>query len=148
MELKDHLISRKKAKVLQREYVKTRGCVISEILTKERLIKGEDSRDFWFSIDLLKEFIFKVEKQAREEGRCKDLGIRIFLGAYPKEEGYKDPGYSTLFLMPGYKDGKMMIDEVEKCVEDKQLMYAEKSTESSDELVLNLVMGGKPPVEL
>lgn len=135
MEFKNHLISKEKARVLQQEFIKTRGNVISKILEKEKRIKGEDCRDFWVSIDILKEFIFNIEKQAREEGSCKGLGVRIFLGAYPENEEVKDAGYCTVFLMKGYED-------------DNRRENYEKSLTDDTELILNYNVGGRPPRDI
>lgn len=151
MEFKDHLISKEKAKTLQQEFIKTRGRVISKILDKEGLIKGEDCRDFWLPIDVLKEFILRVEKQAREKGKCKDLGIRIFSGAYPKNEKVKDAGYSTVFLMAGYNDNNKLSEEdsvKQELIQSKKEIMFEKSTESEEELILNLMIGGRPPKDV
>lgn len=146
MELRNHLISKEQARVLQKEFVETRGNVINKILEAEGRIKGQDCRDFWLPIDVLKEFILKVEKQAREEGRCEGLGIRIFSGAYPKDAKVKDAGYATVFLMPGYQKGSKIVEE--ELVKSKEITFAEKSEKSSDELVLNLTIGGHPPEDV
>lgn len=146
MNFKKHLISKKQAVVLQQEFIKTRGNEISKILNKEGRIKGEDARDFWFPIDVLKEFILNVEKKAREQGGSKGLGIRIFSGAYPENEKVKDAGYATVFLMAGYENGK--DSQEDKYKDAKERLRFEKSSEDDDDLILNLGMAGRPPVDL
>jgi len=91
-------IDYKYANELEEEYVNTRYAVINEHLKIE---KG-DTREFWFDLEKLKNYIAYVEQEAEELGYRK-LGIRIYNGAYPKDPKGRtntDPGYSTVFLVP------------------------------------------------
>ncbi|MDD7887308.1 hypothetical protein [Flavivirga sp. 57AJ16] len=82
---------------LEEEYKNTRGAIINKYL------EIEDTREFWFELEKLKEYIAYVEQEAETLG-YKNLGIRIYNGAYPKDKKYPDPGYSTVFLVPtGHK---------------------------------------------
>ncbi|MFB9057537.1 hypothetical protein ACFFU9_12380 [Mariniflexile ostreae] len=78
---------------LEEEYINTRASIINKSLDME------DAREFWFDLDQLKKYIAYVEQEAKSQG-YKNLGIRIYNGAYPKEKQYPDPGYSTVFLVP------------------------------------------------
>lgn len=83
------------AKGLEQEFKNTRGAIINKYLN----LKDEDPREFWFDLKELKKYIKYVEQEAKVLG-YKDLGIRIYNGAYPNDEAYPDPGYSTVFLVP------------------------------------------------
>ena len=86
-------ISPREANVLEEEYVETRGKIINDTLD---II---DRRDFWFSLDSLKQYIAYVEQEAKKRGK-KNLGLRVYFAAYPKEGNYSDPGFSTVFMAP------------------------------------------------
>jgi len=88
-------IDSKLAKELEKEYVNTRYAVINKYLE----IKGGDTREFWFDLEELKNYIAYVEQEAKELGYS-NLGIRIYNGAYPNDTAYHDPGYSTVILIP------------------------------------------------
>ncbi|AUP77599.1 hypothetical protein [Flavivirga eckloniae] len=81
------------ANTLEEEYKKTRSVAIREYL------QIDDAREFWFDLKGLKQYIKFVEQEAKELG-YENLGIRIYNGAYPKDDRYPDPGYSTVFLVP------------------------------------------------
>ena len=102
-------ISPREANVLEEEYEATRGRIINDSLN---II---DRRDFWFSLDTLKQYIEYVEQEAKKQGK-KNLGIRVYFAAYPKEGNYPDPGFATVFMVPtaaasdsGIKKGLMPI---------------------------------------
>jgi hypothetical protein len=83
-------ISVEEAKKQQGEWIKTRGAEI------ERAGKYKDTRDFWYSLDELQEYLDYVREKSKEQGVTKP-GIRFYLGAYP---GAINKGYSTIFLAP------------------------------------------------
>lgn len=81
-------ISIEEAREQQLEWVNTRGKEI------ERAGKYKDTRDFWYSLDELQEYLDYVREKSKEQGVNKP-GIRFFLGAYSPS---RNKGYSTLFL--------------------------------------------------
>ncbi|WP_037320840.1 hypothetical protein [Salegentibacter sp. Hel_I_6] len=84
-------ISVEEARKEQDEWVKTRGKDIREA-------EGyEDTREFWYSVDELQEYLDYVKEKSKEQGVEKP-GIRFYLGAYPTINDKK--GYSTMFLSP------------------------------------------------
>ncbi|MDO5981469.1 hypothetical protein [Flavivirga spongiicola] len=93
IEKPEQTIDYKYANHLEEEYKNTRGAIIKKYL------EIEDTREFWFELEKLKEYIAYVEQEAETLG-YKNLGIRIYNGAYPKDKKYPDPGYSTVFLVP------------------------------------------------
>ncbi|WP_052823407.1 hypothetical protein [Neotamlana sedimentorum] len=86
-------ISYKEANVLEEEFKTTRAKFLNEHLG------FEDSREFLFSLDSLKQYIAFFEREAKKQGYT-DLGIRIYYGAYPESKNYPDPGRATVFLVP------------------------------------------------
>lgn len=84
-------ISIEQARKEQDEWVVTRGKDIREC-------EGyEDTREFWYSLDELQEYLDYVREKSREQG-VKKPGIRFYLGAYPTTKEKR--GYSTMFLAP------------------------------------------------
>lgn len=53
-----------------------------------------DTREFWYSIEELQEYLDYVKQKSKEQG-VNNPGIRIYLGAYPKTEENKS--YTTIF---------------------------------------------------
>lgn len=88
-----HTIDYKYANSLEEEYKRTREPIINKYLG----IK--DTREFWFELEKLKEYIAYVEQEGKRLG-YENLGVRIYNGVYPKDRAYPDPGYSTVFLVP------------------------------------------------
>lgn len=84
-------ISVEEAKKQQDEWIRTRGKDI------ERGEGYEDTREFWYSLEELQEYLNYVKEKSAEQG-VKNPGIRFYLGAYPKSENKKS--YSTIFLAP------------------------------------------------
>lgn len=95
------------AKVMSQLYVKKHYAAIN------RMMKIEDARAVWFSLDSLKKYIWHIEKASCETGSAKlaDLGIRIYFAEYPDAETMKnlpgledaDPrlaGKHSVFLVP------------------------------------------------
>ncbi len=79
-------------------------------------VGGEDSRNIWFSLDRLKNFIWHIEEQYCKNGCADSLGLRIYFGRYPNLVEHTDGSelgldnvpkeYSnrlTLFMVPTYK---------------------------------------------
>ncbi len=95
IEAPQQTIDYKYASSLEDEFIKTRGAIIKKYINLEE----EDPREFWFDLEELKKYIAYVEQEAKPLG-YRNLGIRIYKGAYPKDEKYPDPGYSTVFLVP------------------------------------------------
>ena len=80
---------------LQEEYVRTRADSLNAILDKV------DTRDFWFSLKTMEDYISYVKAEGSSRG-YKDMGIRIFYAAYPEDikEADTDPGFATVVLVP------------------------------------------------
>lgn len=95
VEAPSQTISLDQAHTLQQEYVRTR----SEIVNKT--LGFEDTRDFWFSLDSVEQYIRYVRSESKKQG-LENLGIRIFYAAYPEEskEQWPDPGFSTVIIVP------------------------------------------------
>ena len=98
-ELKEHLISYSEAQVLKKEFIDTRYKIINDSLFKDS--KRKDTREFWFSMKTMEEYLAYVKQEAKNKG-YKDLGLRIYFAAYPKdfEDSRGDPRFSTVYLWP------------------------------------------------
>lgn len=115
------------ARKLQDDWKESRGKEI------ERGQGYEDTREFWYSLEELQEYLDYVKEKSKEQGIEKP-GIRIYLGAYPKSENGKS--LSTVFLAPT-KENK----SIEKTEE-------EDSDENNYEIEpMNFSHGGWPPME-
>lgn len=134
-------ISYKQAKVLEQEYVKTRAIPLNKILNEEGVIKGEDVRDVWFDLEVMKQYINYVEAQSKTKG-YKGLGLRVYYGAYPKNAEAHDPGYATVFFIPTYRAKKGMIP-VSNFVQQDSTNFNNKDLEG-----LNFGSNGHPPTKL
>ena len=86
-------ISVDEAKELQKVWCDTRTPEI------DKCLGFEDTRDFWWSVEDLMEYLKYVKKQSRKMG-VKDPGIRIYFGAYPETKCKMKKGFSTVFLAP------------------------------------------------
>lgn len=118
-------ISVEEARKEQDEWVRTRGKDIREG-------EGyEDTREFWYSLDELQEYLDYVREKSKEQG-VKKPGIRFYLGAYPTTNEKK--GYATMFLAPT-KDAQ---GEIEKADEDSDPNNYEIDP-------MNVVTSGFPP---
>ena len=91
MEKPKKCISVEEARKQQEEWVKTRGREIA------RGQGYEDTREFWYSLDELQEYLDYVREKSKKQDVEKP-GIRFYLGAYPGANGKK--GYATIFLSP------------------------------------------------
>lgn len=83
----------KEAKELQKTWCNTRTPEI------DRCIGYEDTREFWWSVDELMEYLEYVKEKSCDMG-IDNPGIRIYFGAYPETKCKKGRGYSTVFLAP------------------------------------------------
>lgn len=107
MEKPKKLISVEEAKELQKNWVESRGKAIK---------KGQghdDTREFWYSLEELQEYLDYVREKSKEQGVEKP-GIRIYFGAYPRTNNKKS--YSTIFLAPtkeksGNSEGEPLEDD-------------------------------------
>ena len=126
-------ISVEKANRLEETYKQTRARILNDTLGYE------DTREFWFSLDSLKKYIAYVEQEAAKKGKT-DLGLRIYLGAYPSEGDYPDPGYSTVFIVPTAKNARSSL---------KRGFFPQEETQENIDSInaLNYGHGGKPPHE-
>ncbi|GHA29601.1 hypothetical protein GCM10007103_08540 [Salinimicrobium marinum] len=118
-------ISVEEARNQQNEWVRTRGKDI------ERGEGYEDTREFWYSLDELQEYLDYVREKSAEQG-VKKPGIRFYLGAYPKGENKKS--YSTIFLA------------ATKEKENKDVEDEEGQNENNYEIEpMNTITSGMPP---
>ncbi len=126
MEKPRKCISVEEARKEQDEWVRTRGKDIREA-------EGyEDTREFWYSVDELQEYLDYVKEKCKEQGLEKP-GIRFYLGAYPKTNEKKS--YTTMFLSPT-KEAK---DDTENAKEDADPNNYEIEP-------MNIVSSGWPPI--
>lgn len=86
-------ISVEKARELQDRWVNSRGREI------ERGQGYKDTREFWFSLDELQEYIDYVREESQKQGAV-NPGIRIYFGSYPPGANNREKSYSTVFLAP------------------------------------------------
>lgn len=84
-------ISVEEARKLQDKWTNTRGKEI-------RRGQGyEDTREFWYTLDELQDYLDYVREKSKEQGVAKP-GIRVYLGAYPQTDEKRS--FSTIFLAP------------------------------------------------
>lgn len=115
----DNLITLSQAKILADNYYADNGkrYIAYQGPTE---FGEEDARSAWFSLRMMKAFLWQVEKKACQR-KCKldSLGIRIYYGKYPVKAKMIDAGFSglveygshhTLFFMPTYYNGTKHID--------------------------------------
>lgn len=87
-------ITSKEAKELNQNFVETRSKAIKKAIGKN------DNLSTWFSIDELKKFINDVEQEGKDQGITVN-GIRVYFGAYPKDDKEKKKeNMSTVFMVP------------------------------------------------
>ncbi|GAA4272578.1 hypothetical protein U6A24_09490 [Aquimarina gracilis] len=86
-------ISIEEAKDLQKNWCNTRTPEI------DRCIGFEDTREFWWSVEELMDYLKYVKRKSRKMG-IDDPGIRLYFGAYPSEKCKMKRGYATAFLAP------------------------------------------------
>lgn len=121
------------ANTLEEEFKRTRSLVIDSSLGYE------DTREFWFSLDTLKNYFNYVEQQAKEQ-KITDLGIRIYFAAYPNDNQSADPGFSTVVLVPTTRNENLI----------KRGFFPIDPEDANIETIeaLNFGHGGKPPKDL
>ncbi|PCH77777.1 MAG: hypothetical protein COB98_02525 [Flavobacteriaceae bacterium] len=127
------LISPSQARVLNKEFIKTRSKEMNKIVKKLTNDKKEqDVYSTWFSIEELENFIAYTKEKATEKGK-KLTGLNVFLGAYGTDIKHsKKSDLSTVFFAP--------------TTEINKLEGMELSTESDTELDgLNSGTIGWPP---
>ncbi len=86
-------ISVEEAKELQQVWCDTRTPEI------DKCLGFEDTREFWWSVEDLQEYLKYVKKMSRKQG-IDNPGIRMYFGAYPETKCKMKKGYATLFLAP------------------------------------------------
>ncbi len=133
-EVPSQSITYEEANVLEEEFKRTRSRVIDASLGYQ------DTREFWFSLDTLKDYIHYVEHRAKKQ-KLTDLGIRIYFAAYPNDGESHDPGYSTVVLVPTSRTGVNPIQQgfAPIAAEDENIENIN---------ALNYSQGGKPPKDL
>lgn len=112
-------ISVEKARKLQDDWKESRGKEI------ENGQGYEDTREFWYSVDELQEYLDYVREKSEEQG-VKKPGIRIYFAAYPKSNEKKS--YSTVFLAPTKEKTStqafsMSADSIENPEDDNENNY-------------------------
>ncbi|HNQ26295.1 MAG TPA: hypothetical protein PKL92_00030 [Aquaticitalea sp.] len=77
-------------------------------LIGDSILKRPDNRSAWYSLDDMRNYLEYAQEEVKGLGYAM-TGIRIYLGAYPEEDGM--PGYTTMFLVPTGKQnlGKSSI---------------------------------------
>ncbi|MGB0880300.1 MAG: hypothetical protein ACPGTO_07010 [Polaribacter sp.] len=112
LQLKDCKITHERANQLKEEYVNTRANSLNIDLHRRNHFRNrgagfiEDVRDVTFDLEILEEYIAYVKEEANKEGLT-NLGLRVYLGAYPKNDttkNIKNPGYSNMFFMPTHQE--------------------------------------------
>ncbi len=117
------------AKALQDKWKETRALEI------EQAQGYQDTREFWYSLEELQEYLDYVKEQSTAQGINKP-GIRIYFGAYAKTSLKKS--YATMFLAPTKEKSAIIEGEEENS----------NNTENNYDIEpLNTVTGGNPPKE-
>jgi len=124
-------ISVEEANELEEYYKRTRSTILNDTLG------FEDTREFWFSLETLKDYIAFVEREAAKTGKT-NLGMRIYLGAYPEDSSYPDAKYTTVFLVPTAPASQNPLK--------KGFFPIQEENENLNNIPpLNFGHGGKPP---
>lgn len=139
-EIPEQSISLKQAEVLQQEFVQTRAKAINEYLGYE------DTRDFWFSLETMEEYIAYVKAEGAAKG-YKNMGIQVYFAAYPKnmKDEKVDPGFSTVILVPTTQTSFQHQPDMER--RGFFPMPPENNTAKGIN-ALNYGEGGHPPINL
>ena len=66
-------------------------------LVSDSIVRRDDNRSSWYSLQDVRDYLNYAEGQARGLGYTL-TGVRVYLGAYPESGG--QPGYTTMFLAP------------------------------------------------
>lgn len=116
------------AKALQNKWKETRAQEI------EQAQGYQDTREFWYSVEELQEYLDYVKEQSTTQGINKP-GIRIYFGAYPKSSVKKS--YATIFLAPTKEKSAILEGEEE----------ISNNTENNYDIdPMNIGTGGDPPI--
>ncbi|MGB8705473.1 MAG: hypothetical protein WCD31_10625 [Gillisia sp.] len=99
-------ISVAKAKEYQQKWKDTRALDI------EKAQGYKDTREFWYSVDELQEYLDYVKQESAIQG-VKHPGIRIYFAAYPQTSEKKS--LATVFLAPTREKGG--VEGVEELAE-------------------------------
>jgi len=86
-------ISVKDAKELEKTWCDTRTPEI------DKCLKFVDTREFEWSVEELMDYLKYVKRKSKKQGIL-NPGVRVYLGAYPKEKCKMERGYSTVFFAP------------------------------------------------
>jgi hypothetical protein len=117
------------AKELQNKWKESRALEI------EQAQGYQDTREFWYSLDELQEYLDYVKEQSTAQGINKP-GIRIYFGAYAKTPVKKS--YATIFLAPTKEKSAPLEGE-----EDT----SNNAVNNYDIDPMNITSGGDPPKE-
>lgn len=90
------LIDNKSAKILCDNFIRVKADVL------KRIYDREDANAFWFSVEVLEDYLAYVKKQGQSLNIDVN-GIRIYLGSYSENTRIKDEGLTTVFLTPTKK---------------------------------------------
>lgn len=128
-------ISVEEARKEQDEWVNTRGKDI------EKCCGYEDTREFWYSLDELQEYLDYVREKSKEQ-QVENPGIRFYLGAYPTTK--KEKGYCTMFLAPT-KEASTKRIAIKK---SNSIERAEDPLNSNNYEIdpMNIIRSGRPPI--
>lgn len=114
------------AKALQKKWKETRG----EVVTNEKTHK--DTCEFHYSLDEIQGYLDYIKNMSKDPDTS-NLGINIWLGAYPEADG--KPSLSTIFITATKK-------------KTGELVEGEKDYEENSEIEpFNTVIGEWPPNE-
>lgn len=120
-------ISVEDARGLQDTWKNSRG---KEILRGQGY---EDTREFWYSVDELQQYLDYVREKSREQGVI-GPGIRFYLGAYPARKDKKS--YATMFLAP-----------TKKAAGDTESAENDSEPNNYEIEPMNVTHGGHPPTD-
>jgi len=120
-------ITVEEAKALQNKWKETRALEI------EQAQGYQDTREFWYSLDELQEYLDYVKDQSNAQGINKP-GIRIYFGAYAKTPVKKSE--ATVFLAPTKKKTNPLEEDGD----------AVNNENNYDIDPMNIGTGGDPPI--
>ena len=130
----EQTISTEKARVLERGYKTLRAPIINDSLDIV------DTREFWFSLETLEQYFRYVKAEGKRLEKS-NLGIRVYLGVYPEEAGYPDPGLTTVFFVP-------TAEQVGSPFKQGFVPFLPENENIEEIEALNFGHGGKPPKDL
>lgn len=130
-----------RANILEETYKEKRWNIINEN------IGYQDTREFVFELNRLKQYIAYVEAEATAMGYS-GLGLRVYLGAYP--EGFvgvdNERIETTVFFIPTAKNGPNELGT--KSTNNRLQDDGENNDENINGIDgLNYASGGMPPKE-